>query len=180
MIIAISGVPGVGKSQVAKLLAKNLKAQPISITALLKAGKIPCTWDRSRKTKIISVRDTQYAINKITRRQPRATYVIEGHLAHLLRADKIFILRCNPEALIRRLLKRGWSKKKIAENIQAEALDIITSEAVGKRSVYEIDTTRKSPKQTTDVMLKIMKSEAYAKRFRPGKIRWLEPRNMRL
>jgi adenylate kinase len=182
MFIAISGVPGVGKSQVAKILSRQLKAKVISITALVKAKKIPSVWDRSRKTKIISVRDAQKAVSKITSSPQfgkRAIFLIEGHIAHMLRADTIFILRCDPHALRKRLIARKWPKTKIDENVQAETLDIITSEAISrKRNVYEIDTTHKSAKQTAIVMLRILKSAAYGKKFKPGKIEWLKPQEL--
>jgi len=182
MFISISGVPGVGKSQVAKILSRQLKAKVISITALVKAKKIPSVWDRSRKTKIISVRDTQKAVNKITNSPQfgkRAIFLIEGHLAHLLKSNIVFILRCKPAVLRKRLAARGWQKKKIEENIQAETLDIITAEAIKQRAkVYEIDTTHKSAKQTAIVMLRILKSAAYGKKFKPGKIGWLKPQEL--
>jgi adenylate kinase len=199
MIIAISGVPGVGKSQVAALLAKQLEAQLISITALVKAGKIPYTWDKIRRTKVVAVRDVQRAVSKITSAQrARAIFVIEGHLAHLLRADATFVLRCNPIALRKRLRARRWRKAKIEENVQAELLDVITAEALdkianrrrairkitrpsrfGKQAIrpklYEINTTRKSPEQTARMISRILKSKAYARKFKPGRIKWLKP-----
>jgi adenylate kinase len=182
MIIAISGVPGVGKSKVAKLLSKQLGAGLISITALVEAGKIPYAWDRPRKTKIISVRDTQKAVNKIIRSPrfaKRTIFVVEGHLSHLLKSDVIFILRCKPAVLRKRLAARNWPKKKIDENVQAEILDVITAEAIKRRAkIYEIDTTHKSAKQTAIVMLRILKSAAYGKKFKPGKIEWLKPQEL--
>jgi len=194
MIIAVSGVPGVGKSKVAKLLSKQLGAELISITALVEAGKIPYAWDRPRKTKIISVRDTQKVVNKITSsrnkrtihkiiRSPRfakrTIFVVEGHLAHLLKSNIVFILRCKPAVLRKRLAARNWPKKKIDENVQAEILDVITAEAIKQRAkVYEIDTTHKSAKQTAIVMLRILKSAAYGKKFTPGKIEWLKPQEL--
>jgi adenylate kinase len=186
MMIAISGVPGVGKSQAARILKKILDADLISITALVKAGKIPHTWDRARKTKIISVKDVQRAVDKITRSPKygkRAIFIIEGHLSHLLKSDVIFVLRCQPAVLRKRLHIRNWPKKKIDENVQAELLDIITAEASAsatrkKAKVYEIDTTHKTARQTAIAMSKIIESKAYGKKFKPGKIAWLKSKEI--
>jgi adenylate kinase len=219
-IIAVSGVPGTGKSEVAEILARNLGAELITITSLLKAGKIPYTWDRARKTKIVSVKDVQKAIDIIIARlyaeaakdiviaghhaKAAKDIVIEGHLAHLLKADATFILRCKPVVLRKRLAKRKWSEKKIEENVQAEMLDIITAEAIDKMirparyqkravrnltspykseerakrtihktELYEIDTTRRSPKQTAEEMTKALKNRSFAKKLGVGKINWL-------
>lgn len=203
MILAISGVPGVGKTKVATLLAKALDAKLVSITALVKAGKIPYTRDPARKTKVLAIKDVQKAVNKITSARsaraiskitgaalrPPAIFIVEGHLAHLLKADVVFVLRCNPAVLRQRLQSRRWPRKKVEENVQAELLDIITAEAlakitrphrIGKRAIYkaklyEIDTTRKNPQATAATIARILKSAEYARKFRPGRIKWLKP-----
>jgi len=171
-IIAISGVPGVGKSRVSLILARQLGADLVSLTELVKTGRIKSAWDSERKTMVLEVKDVQRAVDK-TMRQKRGQYVIEGLLAHLLKADIVFILRCDPTVLRRRLLGRKWPKRKIEENVQAELLDAITVEAAGKKNVYEIDTTHKTARQTAATIARILGSVAYGKKFRPGKISWL-------
>ncbi|MEM7813790.1 MAG: AAA family ATPase [Candidatus Aenigmatarchaeota archaeon] len=174
MIIAVSGVPGVGKTKAAKILAKKLGASVISIAALVEAGKIPYAWDKVRRTRVVSAKDVQKAVNAAMKGKSR-TFVIEGHLAHLLDADAVFILRCEPSMLRRRLRARRWRAAKIEENVQAEMLDSTTAEALERkdRRVYEIDTTHRSATQTAAIMLRILRSAAYAARFRPGRVRWL-------
>ena len=74
--------------------------------------------------------------------------VLESHLAHLLDADRVVVLRCRPDVLESRLRERGESVEKAQENAESEALDVILSEAVGDHgteNVYEIDTTDRSP-----------------------------------
>lgn len=74
--------------------------------------------------------------------------LVESHLAHRLDADRVVVLRCHPERLEARLRERGESPETAAENAQAEALDVILSEAVerhGTERVYEIDTTDRTP-----------------------------------
>ncbi|SEO77893.1 adenylate kinase [Halogranum amylolyticum] len=74
--------------------------------------------------------------------------LVESHLAHHLDADKVVVLRCRPDVLEERLRERGESETKAKENAESEALDVILSEAVefhGEESVYEIDTTDRTP-----------------------------------
>lgn len=81
----------------------------------------------------------------------RDDVLVESHLAHHLPADRVVVLRCHPESLERRLRERGAGDAKARENAEAEALDVVLSEAVdhhGLDAVYELDTTDQSPSET--------------------------------
>ena len=56
MLITISGTPGTGKTAVAKILAKQMKARLIDTGYLVKKYKIKTTMDRKRNTKIIDTK----------------------------------------------------------------------------------------------------------------------------
>ena len=180
MIISISGIPGTGKTKVAKILAKKLNINLISIKNLIKKEKIPYKYDKKRKTKVVDPKDIQKAINK---NLIKGSNIIEGHLSHLIKSNFIFILRCNPVKLRRRLSKRGWTKKKIDENIQAEILDEITIEALQRRSkkvkIFEIDTSNKKPQAVAKTIAQILKYSSLGRdnrvaKYLPGKIDWTE------
>jgi adenylate kinase len=82
------------------------------------------------------------------------------------------VLRASPEVLRRRLLERGYSAKKIRENLEAEALDIVLAEAVECcRRVDEIDTTRLTAREVSELVEKIIRGEL---RLPPGQVDWLE------
>jgi len=72
------------------------------------------------------------------------SFWIEGHLSHRVDLDYCIVLRTRPEVLEKRLKKRGYSEEKIRENVEAEAMDVILSEAYQRTKVYEIDTTEKT------------------------------------
>ena len=58
--------------------------------------------------------------------------------------DLVIILRCRPDILKSRLVKRGYRGEKIQENVEAEALDVIlveTLEIHPPGHILEIDTT---------------------------------------
>lgn len=181
MIISITGTPGTGKSVVAKILAKRLKANLIDIRKLIEKEKIPYTWDRKRNTRIVSTIDLKKAVDK--KIVKNRTNIVEGHLSHFLKSDFIFILRCDPKELKKRLAKRKWSEEKIKENMSAEILDEITIEALEcrkSRKIYEIDTSEKKHQEVAQLIADILKYSSlkrYSRRFeqyKPGNIDWSE------
>lgn len=172
MLISITGTPGTGKTGVAEILAEKMGAKLISIGALVEKGKIRHTYDRKRKTKEIARKDMERAVKKETDR--KRTNIIEGHLGHLIKADCVFVLRCNPKELCRRLEARKWDRQKIEENVTAEFVDLITTEAIGKnRRVFEIDTSRRSAKSSASLIKDILNSYSMQRKYRP-KTDWTE------
>ncbi|MFH0837152.1 MAG: AAA family ATPase, partial [Candidatus Aenigmatarchaeota archaeon] len=141
-IIALSGVPGVGKSTIARMVAKEIGASVISISDSVKKHRVSSVMDISRNTRIVDIKDLQKVVTRqiaalqLNRKIAKSDdlVIIEGHMAHLLDFRKIascclvIILRCDPFVLKKRLKKRGWSAKKINDNILTEVLDIIPAE----------------------------------------------------
>jgi adenylate kinase len=81
---------------------------------------------------------------------------LEGTLAHYLPCDRMVVLRCRPDILGERLSGRGYSQKKIRENAEAEALDVILIEVCDRFSpeqIYEIDTTYTDAVSVADQIL---------------------------
>ena len=87
---------------------------------------------------------------------------MEGAIAHFLACDKIIVLRCRPDVLKDRLSRRGYSAGKVAENCQAEALDVILSETAdmfASEHVYEIDTTNRAVISVADLIVSFAADE---------------------
>ena len=83
----------------------------------------------------------------------RDDVLVESHLAHHVPADRVIVLRCHPETIEQRLQARDESTESARENAESEALDVILTEAVdahGADSVYEIETTDRSPDAVAD------------------------------
>ncbi len=71
------------------------------------------------------------------------------------------VLRAHPDILKIRLKNKGFKDAKIAENVEAEALDICAFEAFQRYGdqASEVDATDKSPQQVVDIIKMIMDGE---------------------
>ncbi len=127
-MIVIGGVPGTGKTSVAREISKIIN-KPITQLNVIK-------FNYSKKWNSLIV-------------EPIKTegYIIEGHLTCEVQLnDTIFILRTNPFELERRLKNRKYSQMKIWENMMAEALDYCPIKAEKYyNTIFEIDTTDIDP-----------------------------------
>ena len=168
MKISITGVTTIGKTTVSKQLAKEIDFRHIEINELAKKLKAYDGYDKKRQSKILDIKKLKTEIKKI-----KDDIILDGHVSHLFKTDLVIVLRCNPKKLKRKLNKKYSNEFKIKENLDAEILGVITSEALeNNKNVYEIDITDKTVKQTIDIIKKIIKSKN--KSYKTGKIDWLE------
>ncbi|MGC8849731.1 MAG: hypothetical protein ACP5QI_04575, partial [Candidatus Bathyarchaeia archaeon] len=71
----------------------------------------------------------------------------------------VFILRCCPEELEKRLRGRGYPDKKVSENILSELLDTVLVEALDRfpeELICEVDVTGRDIVEVVDEMLSIL------------------------
>jgi len=139
MRIAVTGTPGTGKTAATGRLPDGVRVTHLN-ELIREAG----LWTDRDSDRGSVVADLDAVADRIAGREG----VIESHLAHLLPADRVVVLRCAPATLRRRLRDRGESPETAAENAESEALDVVLSEAVerhGREAVYEIETTDRSP-----------------------------------
>jgi adenylate kinase len=164
MKIALTGTPGTGKSTVAPLVDEGFRV--IDLNALIKDG-YNLGIDPERKSAIADLDRLEGYIESL-----KGDYIIEGHVSHLLPVDKIIVLRTAPGVLRERLARRGWSKAKIDENVEAEALDVILVEALEMSdSVYEINATDMSPEEVTAAIREIIRG---TDNYKPGSVDFSE------
>lgn len=108
---------------------------------------------------------------KLTEMDTDELTILEGHFSHYF-ADEAVVLRLMPSELKKRLEAREYSTKKIRENLESEALDVILVEAVEFcKRVSEIDTTGRSPPEVADYVLRAIRKEID---LEPGQVDWLE------
>ncbi len=142
MIVALTGTPGTGKSSVAEQLEGF---DTLDLTGFVKDRGLGIEEEEFE----VDVDAMVEALEEELER--RRDVVIEGHLSHHFPADVCVVLRTRPDVLRERLEQRGYDTEKIEENVEAEALDAVLTEAVeSQETVIEIDTTGKTPVETAE------------------------------
>lgn len=144
MVIIVSGTPGTGKTQVAKLIAKKRKLKYININKLIKKNKLYEKYDKKLKTYIVNTKKLNKFLIKLIKKEKNV--VIDSHLGHYIPkkyVDLCIITKCDLKVLKKRLEKRKYSKEKIRENLDSEIFDICLREAeeIGHK-IKVVDTTK--------------------------------------
>ena len=165
MRVAITGTPGTGKTTTCRELSRQGHVV-VDLAALAKERGLVEPPSHRGAAAIVDVE----RLKKV--RLPRGKLVfISSHFSHLLRADKVIVLRCSPKVLRGRLESRGWRESKIIENLEAEAIDLITVESIERhREVYEVDTTSSKSSETARQIIEIVRGAV--KGHEPGHVDW--------
>jgi adenylate kinase len=171
--LALTGTPGTGKSAVGEALARQgVLVIPVS-DAARRLGAVT-GFDRRRQSAEVDVARLARAVDRELR-GTRGDVVLEGHLAHHLAVDRAVVLRCPPGVLARRLRKRRWPDAKVRENVCAEALGVVVTEAVealGRRRVFEFVTSGVPASRTAAAVRGVMAGGGA--RARAGRVDYLE------
>lgn len=130
-VVIVTGSVGTGKTTVAKRLAKKNKAKYLDVNKVIEDYKLCEGYDEKRKCKIIDVRKLSKVLIKIIK-DSKEGLVIDSHMSHFLPpkyVDLCIVTKCGIKKLRNRLKKRGYSKDKIKENVDAELFDVCLNEA---------------------------------------------------
>jgi adenylate kinase len=87
----------------------------------------------------------------------RASSLLYGHLLPYVvdkkSVSKVVVLRCEPAALKKRLAARRYPPPKVASNVEAELIGVVSFDAFSKfgpERVAEVDTTQTTPEEAAD------------------------------
>jgi adenylate kinase len=176
-VILITGTPCTGKTTVAKQLTTKLNADYINLTEYAKTNGLTLGEDKKRQTTIINEKTMQQKLTQTINTTKTRNIIIDGHYAPTVTPKNltthIIVLRRNPIELRKQMEKRGYQNTKLWENLAAEILDVCLIEALQtqqKQKICEIDTTNKTPEQTTNEILAIINKE---KKCNTGIVDWL-------
>jgi len=161
-VIIVSGTPGTGKTVFAKSLAHEINAQYISLANYATEHRLYSGVDRRRKTRIINVRRTRGEIRKLLS-SASLPLVIDTHHPESIVPNNavriVFVLRCDPSVLVRRLRNRKWGQEKITENVMSEILDycfIKARSCYARRKIMQLDTSRSTVKHSVSMAKNIL------------------------
>jgi adenylate kinase len=143
--MCITGTPGVGKSTVMKeLLSRGYDVQEFD-------GLIgEC---------VLEMKDDERIIDDGCLRKIRTAGVFFGHLSHYARCDKVVVIRAHLKDIEIRLKKRGYSKSKIMDNIESEAIDLIGFESEKMHPGNTLEILNSSVKKTADFIENVIKGK---------------------
>lgn len=144
---ALTGTPGTGKTTISKLLDQKIIAlsdyYKDSSEGKTGSGEWIIDIDKIKKNVFIT-----------------EDSILEGHFAHEFdNIDQIIVLRCDPKVLVERLKKRGYSKEKIRENLEAEAIGTIYSESLkclDFTHVAQLDTSVHTASESAGILREYM------------------------
>lgn len=163
-VILISGPPCVGKTSVAKELASKLSALYVNLTELVLRENLILEKDKERDTVIPEETRVKHRIAEILESCTEKRVVVDGHYAVFVvpkkYVTKVFVLRRNPIELKKLMEERGFSDKKLWENLASEILDVCLVDALkmhGKKKTCELNITGKSVNDVAKEILDILK-----------------------
>lgn len=167
MRVALTGVPGSGKTTIARALAA-LGLRVVNLNEFAKERGLLSQKDEARGAFVVDMDDLADALAGV------AFDVVEGHFAHEMDVDAVVLLRVDPSVLVERLQARGWSESKVRENVEAEALDVLAQEVLDTGlPAVELDVTRLSVDECASQLRAIVESSPEAlKGARVGSAAW--------
>lgn len=175
-IIVIAGTPGTGKSSIGTIVATKCQLEIVNLSTLALEKGFVAYYDEARQSYVVDEdRLVEYTTQLATRSEKPIlvlTHYPEILPRNLVRA--VFVLRTHPLELEKRLLERGWSRRKVNENVMAEILGVVAHNAInafGTNVVYEIDTTSGNFEEIANTICMAIKGEI---KLEPGlKVDWL-------
>ena len=168
-IILLTGVPGTGKSTIGSLLAKRFRCEIIEVGRFARERRLTLGWDEERESEILDIERVKRELRRELNNQGEKICVVVSlypDLVPLDFVDKVVVLRCDPAILADRLKNRGYSKKKLIENIEAEIVDFCGVEArkvFPEDTIFEIDVSTLSPQMVVEKILAIVSEERFPK-----------------
>lgn len=170
-LIGITGTPGTGKKTIAPLVASRLGLPCSSLNEIAESFGLVSGKEGDLEA------DTEALRRKVTARRMGPSLVYGHLLPYVIAKSSIssaIVLRCEPSVLKRRLLSRGYLPERVVQNVEAELIGLIASDAYsayGRKKTAEFDTTGTNPGGAAESIVRMIR----AKDSGPPRIDW-EPR----
>ena len=159
MIIAVSGSPGTGKTDISKYLAKSLNYIYLDVNEVIRKNNLRGKYLKKFDSYEVDVNKLNKILIKIIKKNN--DLIIDSHLSHYIASRYLnycIICKCDLKVLKKRLEKRGYNAIKVRENLDSEIFDVCLNEALeNKHRVIVVDTSKKNVKICVKEILKKLK-----------------------
>jgi adenylate kinase len=148
--VYLTGVPGTGKTTVAKRLARLLDLPIIEINATVLEEGFYLGYDITRDTVITDEELLAPHLEMLVAQQSRVC-LVGGIISLRIPFDLLVILHCPVPVLRNRLQAREYSVSKIEANIEAEIMNVLYYDALellSARHIIEVSTGDSSVDET--------------------------------
>lgn len=146
--IVITGTPGTGKSSHCDTLASELPDMKVfSINQVAKERDCFEGFDEERKSHIV---DEEKLVDAIEGDLEKGGLIIDWHVCDIFPedlVDLVIVLRADTEKIYDRLQKRNYAETKLQENLDAEIMEVVLSDA---REAYAEEVVIELPSNTVD------------------------------
>ncbi|MBS3119136.1 AAA family ATPase [Candidatus Woesearchaeota archaeon] len=149
-LLIITGTPGTGKTTLAEQLSKKYGYQRLDFNRFIKENRLREKYEKKRRTWLVNmIKLKTILLKKIddikTKNKAPKVLVIDSHLAHHLPKKSVnlcIVTTADLKTIQNRLEKRGYSRVKIRENLDAEIFQVCLNEAkeMGHRPII-LDST---------------------------------------
>ena len=147
-VVLITGVPGTGKTTLARSMAQKSGSALLEINELAELLGLYSHTDEEDGAKVVRLPELARELSAVIKAEKKSI-TVEGHLGCEMKlpVQKVLVLRCDPRELRARLAPRNYPAGKLSQNALSEALDYCTVQSekqYGAKKVWEIDTTGKT------------------------------------
>ncbi|GAB6018731.1 Transcription initiation factor TFIID subunit 9 [Chamberlinius hualienensis] len=162
--ILVAGTPGTGKSTLCGELADRTGLEWIDINDVAEKGQLYCGHDEEFQSRIL---DEDSIVDELEDKMSEGGKIVDYHGCDFFPErwfDIVFVLKTDNTILYDRLKNRGYSEKKISNNIQCEIFQTLLEEATESYSseiIHSLDSNT-----PTDVENNADKIEIWIKQWK--------------
>ena len=145
-------------------MSAKLDARHIELSVYAKENGLILENDTERDTQIVDMDALGDSIKELVKHSDRSV-IVDGHYSHEILDEElvnlIIVFRKAPWELYDVLQNRLYSYEKVWENLEAEIMGVIATEAqeYSLEKLHEVDTTEKSAVETAEEILAVISGE---------------------
>ena len=165
--VLVTGTPGTGKTTFCQQLVERVPAlKAVEVSKMVRDKQLHSGWDDEYESYVL---DEDRLLDELEEELEPGGRVVEYHAAELFPErwfDLVLVLRVDNSVLYGRLEERGYSTRKLQENVEAEIMQVILDEA---RESYREEIVVELPSNTIeDIESNLARTVAWLEAWRPA------------